>query len=259
LKSSIENEVKAIAECLITILNIEQLKLELLNSIDELKGEDGQDNRFSKNLEEKIESIYSDAKRLVDSLSDGSSYSSFKDAIDDCESYLKELMGLASNVKDSRATNTCKQRYAFVLNYIQKAMKDFATVPEINSAMKKNLNDIEKTVPTYASDVRKHLNEYNSIERNGSPESKKRFVETVSRMLTGYDRMGRVYTKANRMITQIDKSFKLSAYKTSEYLECKESWEIIEQAMTELDRQSTELSSCVENLKSQLEALLGGQ
>ena len=59
------------------------------------------------------------------------------------------------------------------------------------------------------------------------------------------------------MYTQMEKEFKQSKFKTAEYNDVKDSWEKIEQAMTTIDSEASELSSCVEDLKSQLESLLG--
>ena len=118
------------------------------------------------------------------------------------------------------------------------------------------MSDIENNLPSYTQKVRDYLKEYNAIDRS-SVDAKKRYVETVSRLLVGYDRTKRQFVKASRMRDQVVKDFKNSAFKTSEYDEVMESWEKIESAMTELDRDSSELASCVEALKSQLEQILG--
>ena len=59
------------------------------------------------------------------------------------------------------------------------------------------------------------------------------------------------------MYQQTVKDFKKSSFKTSEYNEVAEAWDRIESAMTELDSESEELSSCVDALKSQLDDMLG--
>ena len=197
---------------------------------------------------------------IVKGITDESSYSDFKDAVARCEALLKDLQRTSQNIKADEVgrdlADALKKQYEIVSDRIEKVMKDYSSVPEVKSATLSQMNDFEMKVPGFSSDIRKYLSEYNAIERS-STDAKKRYVESVTRTLASYDRMRRVYTKANRMYTQMEKEFKLSKFKTSEYNDVKESWEKIEKAMTEIDSEASELSSCVENLKSQLERLLG--
>lgn len=211
----------------------------------------------------KIESIRSIVKDIIDEAPDESSYVVFKDARLKCEECLKDLTDLqaeitivANNGGNKNEISEMNRKYKEASDYIRDAIGRFASVPEIANDTIKNMNDIEKLIPDYASKVREYLAEYNAIDKS-SVDAKKRYVTAVSKLLVSYDRTKRQYTKANRMYLQTVKDFKKSSFKTSEYNEVAEAWDRIESAMTELDSESEELSSCVDALKSQLDDMLG--
>ena len=211
-------------------------------------------------IKETIVSSNGEIDEVTKGITDESSYSDFKNAITRCEALLRDLQNLNERLTVSEvgteALAALKKQFLGVYLKVEKAIKDYSSVPEIKSATLNQMNDFENDVPSFSSDIRKYLKEYKSIN-SSSTDAKKRYVESATRTLASYDRMRRVYTKANRMYTQMEKEFKQSKFKTAEYNEVKESWEKIEQAMTEIDSEASELSSCVEDLKSQLESLLG--
>lgn len=211
----------------------------------------------------KIESIRSVVKDIIDEAPDESSYVTFKDARLKCEDCLKDLTYLQSEITsianegaNQSEISELNRKYKEANDYIQEAITRFASVSEIANDTIKNMNDIEKLIPDYASKVREYLAEYNAIDKS-STDAKKRYVTAVSKLLVSYDRTKRQYAKANRMYLQTVKDFKKSSFKTSEYNEIVEAWDRIESAMTELDSESEELSSCVDALKSQLDDMLG--
>lgn len=244
-------------------------KTELLNNNQPLKGEDKLDEaeiaEIIENIETittDIENVSADAKDVMDTITDGSSYADIKNAVDVCENTLNNLNRLSAEISKLTANSQTSSRIANLKKYydstykrVQEAMKKYASVPEINTGTLKTISDIENDVPSYASEVRKYLAEYKSIDKKDSSKQK-RYVEAVTKVLANYDKMGRSYTKANKMYTQIQKSFKNSNFKTAEYDDVVESWEKIERAMTELDNEASELSEAVEKLKEQLEEVL---
>ncbi len=284
----VKSAIIARENCLRTIKKIEGLVAKVNSSLVKLQGaslenltghkqEENQlkeekeiDLDLDENIQESIESVsssiesvFNEAKESIDSVMEGSSYSDFKNAADMCEKYMNDLNRLSSeiaaipvNSKTSSLISNLRSKYESNYKFIQKAMRNFASVPEISSSMIKTISDIEETVPTYASEVRKYLAEYNSIERSHNGEAQKRFIKTVTSCLAKYDKMGRSYEKANRMYSQVQKSFNSSSYKTSEYNQVEDAFEKIEQAMNDLDNEASELSSCLENLKNQLEDVL---
>lgn len=214
-------------------------------------------------LREKIGSIGSEVNEIINDNPDNSSYDSFREAANKCREYLEDLPELYSSITDfandggsQTDVNKLKSEYDSTYKKVQDAITRFSSVPEITNDVIKNMNDIEKLIPDYASKVREYLAEYNAIDKS-SVDAKKRYVTAVSKLLVSYDRTKRQYTKANRMYQQTVKDFKKSNFKTSEYNEVAEAWDRIESAMTELDSESEELSSCVDALKSQLDDMLG--
>ena len=253
---------KAVVE-LIRKIEGEFGKLEKSSSLDIESTEKSAEEAINK-INSSIEVLLTDAKSLIESVDDGSNYDDFKNAKSRLQEYLQDLTKISNEMAEISADNTLyaqkfadlKNKYNSTQKYIQKYLKDFESVPSISSDVNKNMSDIENNLPSYTQKVRDYLKEYNAIDRS-SVDAKKRYVETVSRLLVGYDRTKRQFVKASRMRDQVVKDFKNSAFKTSEYDEVMESWEKIESAMTELDRDSSELASCVEALKSQLEQILG--
>ena len=214
-------------------------------------------------LREKIGSIGSEVNEIINDNPENSSYDSFREAANKCREYLEDLPELYSSITDfandggsQTDVNKLKSEYDSTYKKVQDAITRFSSVPEITNDVIKNMNDIEKLIPDYASKVREYLAEYNAIDKS-SVDAKKRYVTAVSKLLVSYDRTKRQYTKANRMYQQTVKDFKKSSFKTSEYNEVAEAWDRIESAMTELDSESEELSSCVDALKSQLDDMLG--
>ena len=60
-----------------------------------------------------------------------------------------------------------------------------------------------------------------------------------------------------KMYKQINRDFSQASYKSSEYQEVYDSWLRISDAMNELDKEASELSSCVDDLKNQLDSVIG--
>lgn len=214
-------------------------------------------------LREKIGSIGSEVNEIINDNPDNSSYDSFREAANKCRECLEDLPELYSSITDfandggsQTDVNKLKSEYDSTYKKVHDAITRFSSIPEITNDVIKNMNDIEKLIPDYASKVREYLAEYNAIDKS-SVDAKKRYVTAVSKLLVSYDRTKRQYTKANRMYLQTVKDFKKSSFKTSEYNEVAEAWDRIESAMTELDSESEELSSCVDALKSQLDDMLG--
>ena len=236
------------------------------DTIEEKLGTQDQDSSTlmaekAKEIKDAIESANKELDEdIVKSITDESSYSDFKNAITRCEALLKDIQNLSQNIKadevGTASAEALTKQYEILAGKIEKAIKDYSSVPEVNNASLTQMNVFAKDVPGFSSDIRKYLKEYKAIE-NSSTDAKKRYVESATRTLASYDRMRRVYAKANRMYTQMEKEFKQSKFKTSEYNDVKESWENIEKAMTEIDNEASELSTCVEDLKNQLEGLLG--
>ena len=266
IRKAIDNAVSSLkAQCSeykLLALNVKSLGIELENKNPE---KTAAENKIEvvEELIGKFKDIGSRVDEIINDNPDNSSYDSFKEAANKCREYLEDLIELHSSITDfandggsQTDVNKLKSEYDSTYKKVQDAITRFSSVPEITNDVIKNMNDIEKLIPDYASKVREYLAEYNAIDKS-SVDAKKRYVTAVSKLLVSYDRTKRQYTKANRMYQQVEKDFRKSSFKTSEYNDIAESWDRIESAMTELDNESTELSSCVDAIKSQLDDLLG--
>ena len=217
------------------------------------------DSETQKELSNEIKEINEEADKIIRDVGEQSSYQDFRNAITNLEALLKDLDAMSSKLETITESNDKRallKFYEMVKKAIEKAIHDFSSVPEITSASLKQMSDFDKDIPSFASTIRQYLNEYKSIE-GSSTDAQKRYVETVTRTLASYDRMRRVYTKAEKLYKQINRDFSQASYKSSEYQEVYDSWLRVSDAMNELDSEASELSSCVEDLKSQLERQLG--
>ena len=214
-----------------------------------------------KEIREAFTAINEELEEITKGISDESYYNDFKDAVTRCEAMLRDLQKLGEKIKAEKlgtdsVVESLKKQYMLVYIKIEKTIKDYSSVPEIKSATLSEMRKFNTSITNIETEIRNYLAEYNAILKS-STENKKRYVETVSRLLVSYDRMRRNYTKAERIEKQMEKDFAQSKYKTSEYNDVKNSWDEISDAMSDIDREASELSSCVEVLKSQLESLLG--
>ncbi len=206
-----------------------------------------------------INEINEEVNKIIREVGEQSSYQEFDNAVTNLKSLYSDLVKVGERVNtlsESDEKTKLVKFYNMLDRALQKALQDFSSVPEIESATMNQMNDFDEKIPSYASSIREHLEKYKAIS-NSTDATKQRYVEAVTRTLASYDRMRRVYTKAEKLYNQINRKFSQAAYKSSEYQEVYDSWLRISNAMNELDDEASELSSCVEDLKNQLEGQLG--
>ena len=206
-----------------------------------------------------MSSIRMKSQSLAENIKDDSDYEDFKTAITNCSELLDDLDDVYKEITDEDLASYSVKltiEYNYLKKIIENQMSDYASVPEITKATITQMYDFNQKVPSFAVQVRKYLDEYKKIDSK-STDAKKRYVESVTRTLASYDNMRKYYTKAERIRSQVERNFSSAKYKTSEYYKIERDWEDIQEAMSSLDSDASELSSCVEALKSQLEQLLG--
>ena len=217
------------------------------------------DTETQKELSNEIKDINEEADKIIRDVGEQSSYQDFRNAISNLEALLKDLDAMSSKfetIADSNDKRALIKFYEMVKKAVEKAIHDFSSVPEIPTATMSQMNDFDKDIPSFASTIKVYLDQYNTMKKS-SDTAKQRYVETVTRTLASYDRMRRVYTKAEKLYKQINRDFSQASYKSSEYQEVYDSWLRISDAMNDLDKQASELSSCVEDLKNQLDSVIG--
>ena len=217
------------------------------------------DTETQKELSNEIKEINEEADKIIRDVGEQSSYQDFRNAITNLEALLKDLDAMSSKfetISDSNDKRALLKFYEMVKKAVEKAIHDFSSVPEIPTATMSQMNDFDKDIPSFASTIKVYLDQYNTMKKS-SDTAKQRYVETVTRTLSSYDRMRRVYTKAEKMYKQINRDFSQASYKSSEYQEVYDSWLRISDAMNELDKEASELSSCVDDLKNQLDSVIG--
>ena len=216
-------------------------------------------NEKTEEIKESLNSIDSDLDGIIKEISDDSSYNDFKDAAEKCEALLRDMKKINEGItvdnigKDNQ--DAVQKVYSVLYTKIEKAMNDFSSVPVVTDSLIKSMNDIDGNLGTYSSSVRSFINKYKSIT-NSSSVVKSEYVTDVTRALSSYDRMRRNYTKANRMYNETVKNFKNSSYKSAEFKEVEAYWDRIDEAMRELDNEATELSSILDEVKTELNSLL---
>ena len=210
-------------------------------------------------IKDSLNSIDSDLDGIIKEISDDSSYNDFKDAAEKCEALLRDMKkieeGLTVDNIGKENLDAVQKVYSALYTKIEKAMNDFSSVPVVTDSLIKSMNDIDGNLGTYSSSVRSFINKYKSIT-NSSSVVKSEYVTDVTRALSSYDRMRRNYTKANRMYNETVKNFKNSSYKSAEFKEVEAYWDRIDEAMRELDNEATELSSILDEVKTELNSLL---
>lgn len=217
------------------------------------------DVETQKELSNEIKEINEEADKIIRDVGEQSSYQDFRNAITNLEALLKDLDAMTSKfetIADSNDKRALLKFYEMVKKAVEKAIHDFSSVPEITTATMSQMNDFDKDIPSFASTIKGYLDQYNTMKKS-SDTAKQRYVENVTRTLSSYDRMRRVYTKAEKMYKQINRDFSQASYKSSEYQEVYDSWLRISDAMNELDKEASELSSCVDDLKTQLDSVIG--
>ncbi len=218
--------------------------------------------QLANEIKKEIDDIRIQSENIAKSLNGESvAYEIFQNAILECGELLRDLEDLNKDINDNKVASfsgELKNRYKYVKDRIEKQIEAYSAIPEIKSATLNQMNDFNTEVTSLASKIREYLRIYNDIEKTSTGTNiKKSYVETVTRILSSYDRMRRNYTKAERLHRYTENDFKHSKFKTSEYNQIQSLWEEISEAMSDLDREASELSSCVEVLKSQLESLIG--
>ena len=207
-----------------------------------------------------ITSIEDEADNIINPLKDNSSYKEFKDAIPGLEALLNDLKKLNENISvDNVGSDNLSKLitdYERVNKKIEKAIKDFSSIPEIKQSLITSMNEIDDNILRYSSSIRSFINEYKYIS-DSSSVVKSKYVTDVTRALSNYDRMKREYTKASRMYDETVKNFRRASNKTSEFTEMQTYWDRIDQAMRDLDNEASELSSILEEVKTGLESAIG--
>lgn len=158
----------------------------------------------------------------------------------------------------STSKNLVMQKNEMAYKYIQNAMKKFSSVPEISADMIKNMKDLEKEISDSVGAVDKGLKEYNAISRTQSVDAKRKYVSAMTRLLASYGRATRYFNKSQRIAEQVQRNFNPSTFKSAEYYEITEYWQRAQDSMHSLGVAATQLKSCLEDIKNQLERALGG-
>ena len=263
---------KAIREAKIAMINYSQSLKALSDYASELNNKLNGDNpaitgissseseQLFAEINKEINDIKTKSNNIAESLNDESvSYDNFQTAILECKELLSDLENIYKDINPKEVASYAEQLtkdYKEAKERIEEQILAYSSVPEVKGGTLEQMSKFNTSITNIAQEIRDYLKQYNAMLAAGT-DDKKRYVETVTRILTSYDRMRRNYTKAERLKIQTEKDFSGSSYKTSEYKEIQDSWDVISDAMSNLDRDASELSSCVEALKSQLESLLG--
>lgn len=210
------------------------------------------------NCSKDLDGVYSNVKNLIDETHSGLSYSAFREAKLECNNEMNTLDSIRKTLEDVQIPGhsmPLSLKFNAYYKFVKKAYDNFSSVPEITISTINNMKDYEKIVTDCMSSVNACLKDYNSIN-SSSVDAKKKYVTVMANALTSFDKTKRFFNKAQRINSDVVRSFKSSAYTTSEYDEIDDCWTKIQEAMDSLGEQAEELNSCLESLKSQLEGLL---
>ena len=239
--SSISSTEKPVNDCWATIAKIEQFTIDLQKAIDELKSEDNKPLNSSTSDLGEIDSLYMGVMSLLEGISDSENYEFYKSLKEKC----KKIIKIFNN-------SNASEQYAYVRNSIQKALEKLEAIPEINAETIKNINYIDRNIPSNLKEAKKAVARFVTVKDGSDVKTKKSFVEKSERTLVKCRRSLKVFEKTKTSFEQAITSFETSEYKTSEYKQCKELWEKIEQTMPELEGQASELANCLEAINYQL-------
>ncbi|MDD3001709.1 MAG: FecR domain-containing protein [Candidatus Riflebacteria bacterium] len=210
-------------------------------------------------LLEKVNTVLTQFKpiQLEFSTANGRPQDWFEETADECANLVEVVTKITEDANEIPPESRTDIRYRNIITTLGNLNRELALlsrylkVPNIEYSIIDSLKNFEENISDYIAIYNQELDKYNSIDKESTTSQSKILAQSL-RVVGGFARIKRQYTKAQRLYAKVIRSVGSSRYKTAEMQELEDLWKRIQDSFASLSDLDGVIQSKIADLESQI-------